>query len=379
MTSQLTVDQDFPGANIIVERVEGTHAYLRQDLRDTEGDWFYWSFKVRDAANTCLHFHFTGTDVIGVRGPAFSTDDGASWSWLGLPDGDLRNFSFDFEDNHDHVHFAFAIPYLEAELHRFLATYRSHPSLAVETLCTTEKGRDVELLRVGKLEGTPAYRMSLTGRHHACESMASFTLEGLLARVLSETDTGDWFRQHVEIIVVPFVDKDGVEDGDQGKNRKPHDHNRDYAGESIYASVAAIRELYPSWSQGSCSLALDLHCPGPRGEVHEVVQLIEPATYDQDSTAAEMARLSSLFEESIAGPLPYASSNNLRLGQSWNVQSAEDLSFGGWASRLPGMRLAITVEVPYANAGGTEVTAASARALGADLADASRLFLQGIE
>ena len=44
------------------------------------------------------------------------------------------------------------------------------------------------------------------------------------------------------------MDKDGVEDGDQGKNRRPGDHNRDWDGESIYNSTEAVREFLLVWS-----------------------------------------------------------------------------------------------------------------------------------
>jgi hypothetical protein len=55
-----------------------------------------------------------------------------------------------------------------------------------------------------------------------------------MSALLSESKDGRWFRENVEVVIVPFMDKDGVEEGDQGKNRKPHDHNRDYIGESIH-------------------------------------------------------------------------------------------------------------------------------------------------
>ncbi len=80
--------------------------------------------------------------------------------------------------------------------------------------------------------------------------MASWSLEGLMDEVLADTTDGRWLREHVEFLVVPFMDKDGVEDGDQGKNRRPHDHNRDYLGESIYPEVAAWRAFVPGWSEG---------------------------------------------------------------------------------------------------------------------------------
>lgn len=47
--------------------------------------------------------------------------------------------------------------------------------------------------------------------------------------LLTDEDDGRWFREHAEILVVPFSDRDGVEDGDQGKNHRPRDHGRDLA------------------------------------------------------------------------------------------------------------------------------------------------------
>ena len=41
-------------------------------------------------------------------------------------------------------------------------------------------------------------------------------------------------------IVVPFVDYDGVIDGEQGKFRFPHDHNRDYMDNPIYPETRAV-------------------------------------------------------------------------------------------------------------------------------------------
>ena len=91
--------------------------------------------------------------------------------------------------------------------------------------------------------------------------MASYCLEGILETVLSDSDDGSWFQKNVEVLAVPFMDKDGIENGDQGKNRKPHDHNRDYEGESIYPSVTALWKLIPEWSGGKLRFSMDMHCP----------------------------------------------------------------------------------------------------------------------
>jgi hypothetical protein len=69
----------------------------------------------------------------------------------------------------------------------------------------------------------------------------------------------------------PLVDKDGVQAGDQGKNRAPHDHNRDYGGMPLYPEVKAIQDLAEAQR---VQFALDLHCPALRGDVHEAFHFL---------------------------------------------------------------------------------------------------------
>ena len=143
------------------------------------------------------------------------------------PDGFLFRFPADGAE----VRFCFAIPYVEANLRQFLDRHGDSSALRTGVLCKTAKGRSAEVLHAGRLDGPSDYRLAFTCRHHACESVASFVLEGLMESILAQSETGRWFRR-VAVAAIPFVDKDGVEAGDQGKNRKPHDHNRDYAGEA---------------------------------------------------------------------------------------------------------------------------------------------------
>ena len=370
-----TVDADFPGGNLIVQRLDGDAVYVRQDLRDTKGDWFYWCFRVRGAAGRKLRFHFTGSNVLGVRGPAASIDGGATWAWLGRRTVRDKSFSFAFPEKAADVRFAFAPPYVEANLSAFLQRHARNTHLKVDTLCTSGKGRTVELLRLGKLDGQPDHRILLTSRHHACEMMASYALEGILAAVLASDADGQWFRRHCEFLVVPFADKDGVEDGDQGKNRKPRDHNRDYAGTSIHLEVAAIRKLVPAWARGRLRFALDLHCPYIRGSHNEVVYFVGGPS---QAIWGRVKQFSRILEAGRTGSLPFHARNNLPFGKSWNTGKnyAQGKSCSRWTAEQPGIWLASSIEIPYANASGQPVTPASARALGRDLARALRLFLE---
>ncbi len=377
--AEARIGADYPGGNIVVERIDGDDVYLRQDLRDTEGWWFYWNFEVRGAAERTLTFRFTNRNVIGTRGPAVSLDNGLAWSWLGNEtvhelDGGVA-FTYSFPPNQGSVRFAFAMPYQQSDLERFLARYEGNKHLETSVLATTRKGRDVTRLRVGAIEAEPRYRVLLTARHHSCESMASFVLEGILQAILADTDDGAWFRVNVEVLVIPLMDTDGVEDGDQGKNRKPRDHGRDYEGESIYPEVAALREFVPEWSSGRLRIAMDIHCPYIRGEHNEVVYLVgssDPAIWE------EQQRFSGILESLPAPGLPFRSADNLPFGTAWNTGAnyAAGTAMPQWAAGLDGVRLATAIEVPYANVGETTVTPANARAFGHALATAMRRYLE---
>jgi len=162
------------------------------------------------------------------------------------------------------------------------------------------------------------------------------------------------------------MDKDGVEDGDQGKARAPYDHNRDYAGDSIYPEVRALRQIAPAWAKGGLDFALDLHCPWIRGGRHEEIHFVG---CEDARIWTEISAFCTLLEQVQQGPLRFSSRNNLAFGQEWNVAQAEgEKSADRWWQER-GWR-GVVIEVPYANAGGLEVNPAAARLFGQDLAAA---------
>jgi hypothetical protein len=361
---EVQVDAAIPGGNIVVDKIEGDVVSLHQDLRDTAGDWFYWMFRVRGAQGRTLTFRFTKSNVIGVLGPALSKDGGASWTWLGKDSVEGASFRCAFPADAADVRFCVSIPYFEADLKRFL---ERHDSIKADTLCETKKGRKVERLRLGS---GPA-KLLFTARHHACEMIASYVLEGIL-----EEAAGDpWYTQSTEILAIPFVDKDGVEDGDQGKNRKPRDHNRDYSGESVHESTRALREFAPGWTEGRLKFAMDLHCPTLRGDHNETIYFV--GSQDEEN-ATRIVKLSEILESTQKGPLKYSSKDYVPFGTAWNTAAnfKQGTNMARWALGLPGHPTTTTLEVSYANANGTTVTADSARALGRDLARAIRKLLE---
>jgi hypothetical protein len=374
----IEIDCDFPGGNIEVQGADGNTVRLAPDMRDTEGRWFYWYFRARSDGAQNVRFVFED-DVVGVRGPGLSMDGGETWDWLGTDSADECSFAYSFPPRAAAVRFSFAMPYTAANLAAFLgarAAGAPESRIRAETLCMSRKGRPVPALSLGCLGDDPRHRVLVACRHHACEMMASYALEGLMDALLADAETGRWLREHVEFLVVPFVDMDGVEDGDQGKMRRPHDHNEDYAAPCLYPEVEALRERAREWSEGRMRVALDLHCPGHRGPIHERIHFVG---MPDEAMWGHLGRFSEVLEHVARGPLPYRSDNNLAFGEDWNTEAvspgAEPRWFSDWMGTLPGVRFGATLELPYANAQGAEVNADSARAFGGDLARAIERYL----
>ena len=269
------------------------------------------------------------------------------------------------------------MPYQESDWLRFVKGLTDESAFSVHNLCTTKQGRSVEYMLAGCLNPKPLHRAAITCRHHCCEMMASYALAGLIQWVVADSVAeAQWLRNHVQFLIVPFVDKDGVENGDQGKNRHPRDHGRDYEGESLYASTKAIRTLLPSWSGGQLSAGIDLHCPWIAGPHDEVIYLVGS---QDECTAIEQRRFSDILETVRNGPIPFFAKDFLPFGEAWNTDKnfvGSGVGFSPWAAKLAGGGLGTCIEIPYANAGGVEVNQESARRFGEDLGKAIATYLK---
>ncbi len=372
----LNIDSSFPGGNIVVERIEGNTIFLHQDLRTTKGEWFYWYFRLRATEVSRLKFHFTRGLALGVRGPAVSLDRGRTWEWLGEESVVGNSFVYAVRQADAEIRFSFAMPYVASNWRTFLESLPQNIFIKQGVLCRSEEGRDVEALIVGPQDTDPLHRIALTCRHHSCEMMPNYSLEGLVGWVLKDpSKDARWLRSHVQMLLVPFMDKDGVENGDQGKNRQPRDHGRDYTGTSLFSSTQALRDFLPEWSDGKLRVCLDLHCPWIAGDLNEEIYLVgRPEAENQ----CEQKRFSKILEKVKQGPLPFSHLNFLSFGTHWNTN--ENFTLGeccaGWAYTLPEVLFATSVELPYANAGGVEVNQESARRFGEDLGRALSSYLQ---
>ncbi|MCK4401381.1 hypothetical protein KAW08_03650 [bacterium] len=373
--NELQVDCSFPGGNIVVEKIQDDEIFVHRSFTSW-GHFHHWSFRVRGAEGRELTFHFSDGNKIGVRGPAISRDSGRTWRWLCRLCRPTRSFAYSFAANEHDIRFSVGMQYQEKHLTSFLQQFSHNSQLRVKQLCETNKKRPVERLHLGCIAEAADYRVLLTCRHHAEEAMANYALEGIMEVILGNSDAGEWFARHVEFLLIPFMDKDGVEASFHGEEINKHNCNTGYAGKNPYPSVAALQAFVPDWSAGKLVFALDLHGSALHGAFHEV--LMSPERLRDKGNWQRTEVYLKILESVQCGPLVFKLDDSLRF-TTWDGSGrvGPNLgSFATWVRTLPKVQFASVIEIPFANAGGNEVNQNTTRAFGRDLANAMHVFLQ---
>ena len=369
---KIRIDNRLPAGNVIVDKIVGDTVFVRPDLSGHNGEWFYWAMRVRGAQGRTLVFKFPHT-CVGARGAVVSLDKGKTFFFSG--DRTNTTFTWTFGPKDKDVYLYECHPYLPSDWKRFLKSLDGK-MYSTGILCRSRSGKEVPRASFGRLDGGESHRVVITARHHCSESMASFVMEGIIQGFCAQDGSGKWLRENVELTVVPFVDYDGAVNGDQGKNRDPHDHNRDYLV-FLYPETRAVSELYV---EKGAEIILDLHCPWIVDGSNEC--LFNPLGNPEITPdIASEERFITLVERNAEG-IPYHKSNNIPSGVSWNTKKnyADGTSCLNWARmNAPGARVCLCFEVPFANAEGTEVNPDSCRIFGRSLASTIADFFKNAD
>lgn len=359
------INADIPGGNVIVLHSNEQETILKKDLRDSAGNWFYWCFRAEfDQPGThTFRFEPSESPAVGTRGPAISADNGLTWRWAEPGTWDIKENFFRYHydgEKEKSLIFCLSMQYQKINLETFLEEYASSPYLKTSVLCRSRKGREVPLLRIADPERKPEHKLLLTSRHHCCEMTATYVLEGMLREALENPE----FRNRIAISAVPFTDMDGVIDGDQGKNRKPHDHARDYGEHPIYPETKSIMNLV---LREKMDLVFDIHCPWIYQGCNEFVYFVGPRSKRMEEGTL---RLSERIESDPERTVPYATTDMVRYGTLWNTNAnyTQGQTLAQWSGDLTTTLLATSIEIPYANTRDFTFCANSWRSFGRTLA-----------
>ena len=347
----MRIHKDFTGGNIRVKSIDGDLITLENELRDSD-EWFYWAFCVEEAQGCELTFNMQETRL-GYYGPAVSYDL-KNWRWLGA--SDANSFTYRFGAEEKCVYFAHHMLY---HPERFLEFIDKKATKTVE-LCKSRKGRSVPCLAFGEGERS----VILTARHHACESTGSYVLEGVLGELIDNPVA------ELRVFCVPFVDYDGVVDGDQGKNRAPHDHNRDYIDSPIYPEVEGIIKYA---DQFGCHFGFDFHAPWHMGGENDNIFVVRNSIEKQD----RFERFADALKKELdANKIAYEKENDSQPMTGWNQPSA---NFGYIMNHREECDLAFALETTYFGRENNAISADMLICLGKCFAKALKSYLRGEE
>ena len=367
--NQVVIDKELPAGNIVFERIVNDTVYVHQELRGSKKAWFYWAFRARGCQGKTLTFVFTKSFAICERGPVVSLDKGKTYGYLAEEGSTPHSFTYTFPKNAKEVWFYECHPYTPEMWEAFLK--KPHKGeFETGVLCKTSKGREVPFFRMTTKNAAPKKSLFLSARHHCSEAPAAYAMEGLIATFLEDSELGAWLRENIELTVVTFVDIDGAVDGDQGKHRLPHDHNRDYT-EFLYPETAAVASLMAEMEP---QIFIDFHNPKlykyndnfiytPLKEFHK-----DSETY-----------FSLLMEKYQEGDLAYKQSDDLPFGESWNTSAnySQGRTVAKWAAdNIKDIEIARTIEFPFAYANGKLVYPDKMRKFGHGMARALKAYVE---
>lgn len=340
----MVISTDFCGGNAKNITIDGDIVKFSPDLRDTDQDWFYWAIKVEGAEGRTLRFEVSPA-YVGYFGAAVSHD---LYSWEWSRNSTKSSFTYTFGSDEHTVYFAHDMLYHPSRFHKFAELH----NIRVKHLCDDNKGTPIPYAVVG--EGRR--NIVLTARHHACESTGDYVMEGIIDEFIKNP------LPDCRITAIPFIDADGVVAGDQGKARKPHDHNRDY-GEFLYNGTKAVRDIM---EQGGVLAVFDLHSPwhisGRNDKVFCVRKL--PEALDK------LPLFGKCFEKSITPEaMIYHTADDIDPGVDWN-KIGPHIACGSFCSDYPGVELGFTLETTYFGEPGNEVSQSK-------LIETGRCFLNG--
>jgi hypothetical protein len=267
LEAKVQVEADFPGGSVVVEELDEKAQLLRFHPMNHKGKGWacWWYFKVSGLTpGDVWKLSLNGS---GFAAPARASVSSDNKTWKHTPTGRRsgKRINYEVKIPAKTTWFAWGPPFTLADAQRLVGnTAKAKVGAKAFALCKSQDGHNVPALRWEPKGNGKRPAIWVQARQHAWESGSSWVCQGLVEWLTSDQKDAKALRENARIHVVPIMDVDNVERGAGGKNQVPHDHNRDWSDQPRYPEVAAaqngIRRLD---KEGSFSLFLDLHNPGP--------------------------------------------------------------------------------------------------------------------
>ncbi len=245
----MKIFSNFDGGNINVVKADSPEDIQLTIPNDNQSEYYQWfhfrletqaqeehTVKLLNLAKSAYPEGWQGYDVVA----SYDRDE-----WFRIPaefDGDTLTFRFFPEQGS--MYFAYFAPYTYDRHQDLLHQAQVNFNCQLETLGSTLDNNDMSLLTIGE-PADDKKKVWVIARQHPGETMAEWFIEGLLQRLLDETDTvGRALLDKAVFYVVPNMNPDGGIRGHLRTNAAGVNLNREWQTPSMEKSpeVFLVRE-----------------------------------------------------------------------------------------------------------------------------------------
>jgi murein tripeptide amidase MpaA len=267
---------DFEGASLGWHAQVGPREFYISIRHDTNSGYLRWySFRVEGGSGEELTFRITNANETSSDSawewdqPVVSADAGETWSRITDtdyegPSGRFFTFQYTPQTNSDWI--AYTPVYNYSRWLNSVEELRGHPRLdTLEVVAMSIEGNPIHLLKVSDASVSDSTKTAvwMVARQHPADAGASWIVEGLLRWLLGQDPDASRLASRCVLYLVPFMNPDGVLDGNYLTNSAGVNLNRQWPSpDSASApSVLAVSNLMHAYfdAGGSAEIFVDIH------------------------------------------------------------------------------------------------------------------------
>jgi hypothetical protein len=368
--TQLQVSSDFPGGSAKVLNIDQTNNSVRiTPAGDAKRGWPCWWYLRLDGVDTnqpvVLEVVANQATVGDIPGPtkklsadwslpaqaAFSTD-GMNWEHTEKGERHGNRSVYHISTSSTALWLAWGPPFTLKDANQLIEKVcKATPDARSFVLANTREGRPVPGVRIAHT-GTAGQRSTvwIQARQHAWECGSSWVARGFLEWLISNDPAAESLRQKADVVVIPIVDVDSVEQGQGGKQQHPHDQDGDWGPATYFPEVRAGMEKLSALAKADrLDLFLDLHNPG--ASRHSVMFYIPPVPLLFPERVTNEDNFLKIVREQMTEPIPYIGDIG-PCGTTYDP--VVDKSVDAWVAAQSKPRVvSLTLETPWNNPAST--------------------------
>ncbi|WND01845.1 M14-type cytosolic carboxypeptidase [Temperatibacter marinus] len=326
----MLITSAFDSGNIQVLDISNSSDIRLNIRKDTDSDFYQWFyFRLSGARNEDVGFSIENAGGAAYPEGWENYSVCASYDrteWFRIPtqyDGQTLKWHCDVDE--DHIYFAYFAPYTMEQHADLIADSAQHPLVTTHVLGQTLDEQALDMLEIGY---GPEDRkiVWLMARQHPGETMAEWWMEGMLERLLDESDpVSRRLLEKVHFYIVPNMNPDGSKRGHLRTNAAGANLNREWLEPSLERSpeVYLVREKMAETGVDFC---MDVH--GDEALPYNFLAGFEGIPDIQEEKIALfrkyrglLATISPDFQEKHGYPISAPGTANLTVGTNYHAHA----------------------------------------------------------